>query len=172
MKININIYSSSGFIDCDNIKFFIATDSIDLTNLDAISGNMTSFGVKKIKKADYLSEPRICELECFKNSWRDISYFPDYLIILNKFKGIFEPFFVIDKILYEDVGYFIFKVILTAVKKGKIENKEEIGIKLKIVGENEIIKNEVKKNNLIFERSNTLEMRVGDLLMFYLSHSK
>ena len=44
-------------------------------------------------------------------------------------------------------------------------NKLNINIIIKESGD--YIENEIKKNNLLFERDNTFEIRVGDSIIFY-----
>ena len=69
--------------------------------------------------------------------------------------------------MYENVGIIIFKVFLKAVKVGEINNKKNIGINIKIKGRNDMIKNEIRKNNLIFERREVVEIKVGDIILYY-----
>ena len=47
--------------------------------------------------------------------------------------------------------YFIFKIHLKAIKSGYRKNKKGLRINVKIVEKNEIIKNEIRKNNLLFK---------------------
>ena len=81
---------------------------------------------------------------------------------------VFTPQFNIIRILYDDVGYLVFKVTLKAVQTGLIYNKEELGIDLLIKEKNDCIINEIKKNDLLFEKRNVFELRVGDIIIFYL----
>jgi hypothetical protein len=85
---------------------------------------------------------------------------------------MFKPNFEIIRVLFDDIGYLVFKVFLKAIKTGVIDNKEEIGIKFIIKEKKDIIENEVKKNDLLFEHSNTFELRVGDRIIFYLTNNK
>lgn len=56
--------------------------------------------------------------------------------------------------------------------QGVVSNKEEIGIGLEVVEKNKPLRNEVKKNYLIYDHSNDLQIRVGDHLVFYYSVNK
>jgi hypothetical protein len=111
-------------------------------------------------------------MEILKNRWKDIIQFPYNESVIKKMNSIFGSLLEIQSIFYDDVGYMIFKIVLRANKKGVIYEKDELGIKIKIKEENDFIKNEVKKNNLIYEKRNVLELRIKDQLIFYLSHAK
>jgi hypothetical protein len=50
--------------------------------------------------------------------------------------------------------------------------KGSIGIKLTIFNKKSNISNEVKKNNLIYDRKNELQLHLGDHLIFYLTKNK
>ena len=120
---------------------------------------------------------RYCELEICKGNWHDIILMDNkehYNEIINIFDIMFKENFKILKILFDDVGYYIFKIYLKAIKIGEIgENKENhIGITIKINKKNDIVSNECKKNNLIFDRKNEIEMHIDDILVFYFSKNK
>ena len=127
-------------------------------------------------KIDYtefnLYNGRINEFEYLKTKWRDIQVFENYEEIFNKIKNIFEPFFEIKKALYDDVGYYVFQFSLAAVKKGILHNDNELGIKIKIKEVNDYTVNEIKKNNLIYEKSDMIEIRINDVIIFYFSLQK
>jgi hypothetical protein len=164
--MNINIYNKEkGFIDKNNSYF-----KHHISNKCDINENIKMTN-NKIKQELCISNPRICELEMFSCKWKDIESFPNSLIVIKKIKLLFEPYFIIEKIYFDDVGYVIFKIVLKAVKKGVIKDKEELGIKIKILEKWDIIKNEVRKNGLLFEKRNTIEMRIDDILVFYISHN-
>ena len=84
-------------------------------------------------------------------------------------ENIFNSNFKILRVLYDDIGYLVFKVFLKAFKSGEIDNKDEIGIKFIIRQRNDIVLNEIKKNDLLFEQRNDFELRVGDTIIFYLT---
>ena len=44
----------------------------------------------------------------------------NYEAVLEKIKILFEPYFIIQKVLFEDVGYFMFKIFLVAASIGII----------------------------------------------------
>lgn len=116
---------------------------------------------------------RFCELEIVKSKWLNIQgNLTDYDLIMNKIITLFDPCFQIDNVWFDDIGYLIFKIHLTAIKKGILNSYIELGILIEVKGEKEPISNEVKKNFLIYDRKNELEVRIGDTLVFYLSKNK
>ena len=56
---------------------------------------------------------------------------------------------------------------LKAIKSGYKKKKKGVGINIKILEKNEIIKNEIRKNNLLFEKRDVVEIRVGDEIIYY-----
>ena len=163
------------------INFEIFTSNNDFVNPSSIVIILKSFDLKKhindleIKKYNNL---RICEYEniCFHwkfiNNEKSINFFKDIII---KIKKNFENFFDITNISYESIGFFVFKVNLVAVKPGRIENykmDDDLGINIIIRKKNEVVENEIKKNNLLLERRDIYELRVGDTLTLYLSTKK
>lgn len=55
---------------------------------------------------------------------------------------------------------------------GCIPFNQEIGISLVVRGQHECISNEIKKNGLIFERSDILQVRKGDVIVLYFTKNK
>ena len=116
---------------------------------------------------------RYCELELLKGSWNDIELMEHSHIVKEKLYEIFQNSFIINKILFDDVGYYIFKIYLEAKQLGELRcDKAQIGIKIFIYDKKDVVSNEVKKNNLIYDRKNELQMHIGDKLVFYLSKDK
>ena len=161
--INLEIYSGNNyFINPSSIKIILK--SFELKNY-----------LEKLKTKGY-NNLRICEYEntCFH--WK---YIIDERIkninfreVINKVKKSFEPYFRITNISYESIGYFIFKINLVAVLPGEIDNKKiknDFGINLIIRKKSEIVENEIKKNNLLLERREIYELRVGDTITLYFS---
>ena len=153
--INLELFTSNnGFIVPESIKIIIK-----------------SYNLKNYLKMLYereINNPRISEYEELCVHWKNINLYQYHDIISQMCKIFFDPFFEIKKIYYEYVGVFIFKIYLKAVKVGEI-NKKKIGIKIKIKNRNETIENEIRKNNLLFERRDTYELRVGDEMIYYFS---
>lgn len=150
--LNFQIFSPQNyFVDPKEIRIKIKENQIETKNL---------------------SYPRICEYENICNHWKNLSYLKDKNIIYDEIEKMFKPNFEIIRVLFDDIGYLVFKVFLKAIKTGVIDNKEEIGIKFIIKEKKDVIENEVKKNDLLFEHSNTFELRVGDRIIFYLTNNK
>ena len=61
--------------------------------------------------------------------------------------------------------YFIFLL-------GKIKSDFELGISIEVIDNKITLSNEVKKNCLIFDRKNEIQVRVGDIVVFYISKNK
>ena len=162
------------------INFEIFTSNNDFVDPSSIVIILKSFDLKKhindleIKKYNNL---RICEYENICFHWKFINneksnFFKDIII---KIKKNFENFFDITNISYESIGFFVFKINLVAVKPGRIENykmDDDLGINIIIRKKNEPVENEIKKNNLLLERRDIYELRVGDTLTLYLSTKK
>jgi hypothetical protein len=104
-----------------------------------------------------------------KNNWNRISLLKNYQNTVNYITNIFESNFIIENMFFDEIGYSILKVVLTANKKAKIINKE-IGIRITILDKDDSSLNEVRVNNLIMDNKNTLEIKLGDKLIFYSSH--
>ena len=58
---------------------------------------------------------------------------------------------------------------LLAVKSGVINDKNKIEIKIRIKDKTDYVENEIRKNNLLFERRDIFEIRVGESLLYYFS---
>lgn len=143
----------------------------NLLNNDYLNYNLKD---KKEKKeiVDF-DLSRFCELEIIKSKWITLKgNLTDYDLILNKVSLLFEPLFSVDNVYYDDIGYLIIKICLTAIKKGQLQSFFELGVHIEVLEEYETICNEVKKNCLLYDRKNELQLRIGDKLTFYLSKNK
>ena len=150
--LNLNIFSSENlFIEPKKITIKIIQNSLN--------DKKTFKGIN----------PRICEFEEICLHWKNISFLTNKQDkqFIDQIKEIFNPYFKIMNIIYEEIGFLVFKFILKAEKSGLIKNKEELGIDLLIKKEDEYIINEIKKNDLLFERRNVFELRIGDVIVFY-----
>ena len=152
--MNFEIYNAEkGFVNFEEIKI-----SIQMYNLKTY---LKYLARKKI------CNMRISEYEELCSYWKNISVYEYKDLILKMMKSFFGNFFEIQKIFYENIGIFIFKVHLKAIKHGFIKNKKTIGINITIVEKNDSIKNEIRKNNLLFEKRDVVEIRVGDEIIYY-----
>jgi hypothetical protein len=152
--INLELYSTdNGFVDPKTIKILMK------------SYNLKNYISKLYDKE--LNNMRISEYEELCTHWKNINLYESDIVIIKHVSRLFSPFFKIKYICFENIGLYIFKVCLIAVKSGEINQKKEIGIKIKIKEKNEYIENEIRKNNLLFERRDIFELRVGDELLYY-----
>jgi len=135
-----------------------------------IKKNVLNYKILKEKSSEL--NPRICEYEDICLHWKNLDNFKDKEIIKETLEKIFKPNFKIIKVLYDDIGYLIFKIFLKAEILGHIKNKLELGIEFLIKESNEIINNEIKKNDLLFENKNSFELRKNDLIVFYFTSNK
>ena len=112
---------------------------------------------------------RYCEMELCKGKWNDIILLDECDIYIGDLIAKFKKNFNILNILFDNVGYYIFKFFLEGVTPGVIGPDDEIGMKITVKNLNEEKSNETKKNNLVFDRKNEIQMYVGDILVFYIS---
>jgi len=171
---SINLFSNDHFIDfSDLISFKLKQVKNDL-DIQNILSEITKINTKS--KIDYtefnLYNGRINEFEYLKTKWRDINKFENAGEIISNIQSLFGSFFDIKKAFFDDVGHFVFKFSLEAVRKGLLSVESELGIKVKIKEKSEYVVNEIKKNNLIYEKSDMIEVRIGDVILFYFSLRK
>ena len=158
--INLEIFSINNFfIDPYSIKLVLKKCNLKnyLSNFKRIDNNL-----------------RICQYEYSCFHWKLINkhnYKLNELIM--KIKNYFQKNFMIKEITYNDnTTFLIVKLNLVANSHGildfnNIDNISETYIIIK--NKDEIIENEINKNNIPFEKRQILEIRVGDSLIVYLS---
>ena len=112
---------------------------------------------------------RYCEMELCKGKWNDIILLDECDIYIGELIKKFKKNFNILKILFDNVGYYIFKFYLEGAIPGVIGPDDEIGMKITVLNLNENKSNETKKNNLVFDRKNEIQMYIGDVFVFYIS---
>ena len=157
---NIEIYSSNNyFINPFSIK-------IKLKSLD-LNKSIKELNNKKLENI------RINEYEYICKHWlkeEELNYNKNNNIALVKkvIKKWFEPYFKIKNIFFGNVGLSVYKFHLVADRIGILFNNN-INIKIIIKDSDDYVENEVKKNNLLFERNNSFEIRKGENIIFYLS---
>ena len=163
--INFEIYSSkNNFVDPSSIKVLL----------------------KQFDLKEYLNELninqynnlRICEYEDISTHWKLIDNEKNqtpFLELKSKLRARFEPNFLIESISFVNIGFFLYKIKLEAKKPGLLDKNKignDFGIDLLIKRRYENIENEIKKNNLIIERRQIFELRVGDKIIIYISLRK
>ena len=154
--INLELYTTNnGFIDPDSIKIIIK------------AYNLKKY-IKMLSEKE-ISNQRISELEDLCVHWKNINLYKYHKELTAMMKNLFEPLFEINDIYFGNIGVFIFKVNLKAKKIGEINDKNKLEIKIKIKDVGDYIENEIRKNNLLFERRDIYELRVGDEFLYYFS---
>ena len=162
--LDLEIYSSNyDFINPSSIK--IAAKCFDLKKY---MNNLNQKGNNNL---------RICEYENICFHWKIMSNErrntdKTFFNIINKVEKRFKPYFDIQNILYENISFFIFKIYLVAVKTGRIGNKQsedDFGFNITIKNKGEYVENEIKKNNLLLERREVYELRLGETIILYFS---
>ena len=162
--INFEIYSSkNNFIDPSSIK--VIMKQFDLKNY-----------INELNMNNY-NNLRICEYEDISAHWKPIENEKNNIFgnLEKNIKEKFEPNFLVESISYINIGFFLYKIILEAKRPGIIDRNKfanDLGINLVIKRKYENVENEIKKNNLIIERRQIFELRVGDKIMIYISVKK
>ena len=147
--------TNNGFVDPASIKILVKIF------------NLKNYLITLSKKN--VSNPRISECEEICAHWKNISLYQQHKSLIFRINKLFQPFFEIKKIYYGNVGVNIFKVELLALKSGEINDKNKLEIKIRIKDRDDYVENEIRKNNLLFERRDIFEIRIGDSLIYYFS---
>ena len=165
IEFTLNIFTEKGIMDIRKLVWNKITvfktpdeDYLYYSNENILKREIVDFDVS-----------RYCEMELCKGKWNDIILLDESDIYIGELKNKFEKNFNIMKILFDNVGYYIFKFYLEGIIPGVIGPDEEIGMKITILEQNEDKSNETKKNNLVFDRKNEIQMHVGDIFIFYIS---
>ena len=163
---NIEIYSTNNyFINPYNIKIKLKSNDLNKH-------------IKELEIKD-LNNVRINEYESICKYWKNINKIienndnkknkiQNLQTIQKIIKNWFEPYFIIKDIYYENIGLSVYKVFLIANECGLLIN-DKLNIKIFIKNNNDYIENEIKKNNLLFEKRKIFEIRKGENIIFYLS---
>ena len=124
----------------------------------------------KIKNLNYKLQN---EIEYLHNGWNDINDLSYKEIVNKNINKLFNDFFDIKNIFFDDVGYYIFKIIMKAKKKGICQGIDNnIGISINIFDKEEVLENEAKKNNLVFDENNEININIDDEVIFYITQNK
>ena len=160
---NIEIYSSNNyFINPSSIK--IKLKSIDL-NKNIKELNNKNLENIRINEYEYICKHWLKENELSHNKTNNIVFIKKII------KKWFEPYFKIKDIFFGNVGLSVYKFHLVANRIGILVNNN-LNIKIIIKDSDDYVENEVKKNNLLFERNNSFEIRKGENIIFYLTMSE
>ena len=164
-EFTVNIFTDKGLMDIrklvwDKITVFKTPneDFLDYSNENILKREIVDFDVS-----------RFCEMELCKGKWNDIILLENSDSIIGELKNKFQKNFNILKILFDNVGYYIFKFYLEGSKPGFIYKDEEIGLDITVLPQPIDKSNETKKNNLVLDRKNEIQLHLGDVLIFYIS---
>lgn len=164
--------TNKGLLDIKKFKWLnlraVANQSTGINYIDIESDMHTH----QNKEMDSYDLSRYCELEIMKNKWKPLEKLTSSRQYITQIKEIFEPILNVEKVVWDDVGYTIFKFYLQAKVSGTVDSKKELGIEVKVVGKSERTVNEIKKNCLLYDRKSLLQLREGDTLVLYVSKSK
>lgn len=181
LEININCITNKGALDYEKFKF-LNLNKTNLKNANTFNNELVNKDTAKCNLYRY------CELEIMKNQWKKVDIFDNnenknkkssifnnnskYKTAIHSIKKMFEPIFKVNSIYWDDIGYMLYKVHLTGNKPGIIHSPQELGINIEVKDSKELICNEAKKNGLLYDRKNCLQLRTNDCLIFYISKSK
>ena len=167
VELTINLFTDKGLMD---IKKFVWNK---ITVFKTPKEDFLNYSNENILKREIVDfdTSRYCEMELCKGKWNDINLLENNDTFIENVKKKLIEFFDIQKILFDNVGYYIFKIYLKGKKQGKIEYDNELGINIKIIEKGCDKSNEAKKNNLLFDRKNEIQLHIGDTLVFYITRN-
>lgn len=125
-------------------------------------------GVKNTANNLHYFTPRQCEAEVTQNHW----YLPeDYTLPTAKYSfDIFQPYLKIMSIQLAGSDITVCKIVFEAKKVGIVTNSlRRIGISIEVKEYGQETVNEVKRMGLLYDRHKTLEIRVGDEFILYVT---
>jgi hypothetical protein len=164
-EFTVNIFTDKGLMDIrklvwDKITVFKTPDEdfLNYSNENILKREIVDFDVS-----------RYSEMELCKGKWNDIILLENSESIIGELKNKFQKNFNILKILFDNVGYYIFKFYLEGSKPGFIYKDDEIGLDITVLPQPIDKSNETKKDNLVFDRKNEIQLHLGDVLIFYIS---
>ena len=164
-EFTLNIFTEKGLMNIrklvwDKITVFKtpSEDFLDYSNENILKREIVDFDMG-----------RYCEMELCKGKWNDIILLENSDNYIAGLKNKFKDNFNITKILFDNVGYLIFKFYLEGSKPGIVNPDDEIGMKITVLSKSQDKSNETKKNNLIFDRKNEIQLHIGDFFIFYIS---
>ena len=158
-EFTLNIFTEKGLMDIRKLVWN------KITVFKTPNENFLYYSNENILKREIVDfdVSRYCEMELCKGKWNDIILLDDSDMYIGELKNKFKKNFHIMNILFDNVGYLIFKFYLEGIIPGVIGPDDEIGMKIKVLDYNEKKSNEAKKNNLVFDRKNEIQMHIGDI---------
>jgi hypothetical protein len=157
IKFAINFYNLYGFLNLNSIKWL---DPI-LEATPQIPLEIDFYDLPNFNKN------RICEVEEIHHEWVPYKYFE------KKEKvelDVFKPQLTLKETKCAGVDIITMKSFYTATDTGKVPRSlQKLGLELEIINNNDDMITEVRRNGLYIDLDCTLQLRVGDRLIFYLS---
>ena len=119
-------------------------------------------GIKKI----FADLNRICEIEDEELEWYERAYFPAPHVLPSL--GLFDRLFTIKDEKYAGTDRVVGKIQLQAIRPGELRSTW-VGARLVVRKPRAELTNEVKRLGLMIERHAPLELRIGDIFVFYVA---
>ena len=158
VRIAINLFNLKGLVDLKFIKWH----SVILEEIPSIPKIIDENNISQIPP------DRMCELETLLHDWVPYDYHPD-----SKSLGpldCFSPLMILKEARYCGVGMLALRIIYQLNQTGHLTNGiKELGVNLIVRGKKEEVTVEIKRKGLAYDLENQLEMKIGDILTFYLS---
>ena len=164
---NLEIFSKNNFVNPNNLKIKLKykdlyknIKELEKKNIDNIRINEYEYICKYWKrvKYDYKNKNEILKEKIVKS----------LQTVKNIVKKWFEPYFIIIDIFYENIGLSVYKFHLVANECGMLINNN-FNMKIIVKDNGDYVENEIKKNNLLFEKRGIFEVRKGENIIFYLA---
>ncbi|EAR97895.1 hypothetical protein TTHERM_00279830 (macronuclear) [Tetrahymena thermophila SB210] len=157
IKIQINFYGLAGMIDLKTIVW----NEPQFTPIPKIPIMLDPNEIQ-----DY-DPNRICEIEYLYTTWFLYSYFQNEQKIKLDF---FEPYLYLKETRCAGVDVITSKLIFQAKQPGFVPKSfENFGVRIKVVPKGEEAVCQVKKLGIFSDQENQIELRVGDIFVFYIS---
>ncbi|KRX05854.1 hypothetical protein PPERSA_03791 [Pseudocohnilembus persalinus] len=157
LKFSLNFYNLNGLVDLSSI-YFKSCKISDIPNVPL------QLDPNEIGNYD---KNRICEIEELYTDWTLYEYYHRQ----EKIKlDHFQPYLKLEEVRCSGVDIVTSKHLYKANKVGQVPKAfENFGVNINIVPSDKEIIAEVKKIGLFHDLENTVELRVGDFIIVYIS---
>ena len=115
IEITLNLFTEKGLFEYESFKW-TQMNAINVPNFNFLEFTNEHSKYREVLDFDL---SRFCELEIVKNKWSELYHLENSEKIITRIKSFFEPNLLVQKILFDDVGYHLFKIFLIASEKGK-----------------------------------------------------
>jgi hypothetical protein len=116
-NISVTLLSPRGMIDVASHKW-MKLISLSIPKIDFVNFN----DGHRYREIAELNLSRFCEVELTKNKWIDVSLSKDESVLkyAKNIQNLIYPIFLVNKIQYDDLGIYYFKIYAVATKAGKV----------------------------------------------------